>query len=408
MRQISKLNLLRQVGILLYTLTHPLRMLPLSICILLSIFSFNPLTAQQRLVPPPPQGKPELSDYMRDQWKESYTPFRREWRREMFGKIIGATIVHTRGWVHTMKTDDAQTFSIDDRELFYMDRLTSERLVIRGKVEPFEQQNKENDATLVKAGLHSLIYTRPDMPQEVTGVPPSLRQLRFLLYTPPEAAVRGSSLPLIVFLPGIGARGTDNFKNYTDGGAPAQYFIDHDWQKHMPCYVLIPQSDVPNDWWFVEYEDLPSKPTLLTGQVIDVLKATSEPSIDLSRLYVSGYSGGGFGCYEFLRVFPSKFAAAVPIAAYNDNCILFRKANVAPVWQFIHEKDPSLYWRDIRWELAIWKNLNVEHRLTIIEGSAAHISWRNPKQAEEFRRWLQRQKLNKVTYPSDPSEVAKE
>ncbi len=78
------------------------------------------------------------------------------------------------------------------------------------------------------------------------------------------------------------------------------------------------------------------------------------------------------------------------------------------MWQFIHEKDPSLYWRDIRWELAIWKNLNVEHRITIVEGSANHISWSNPKEAEEFRRWLQNQKLKNVTYPSYPSEVAKE
>ncbi len=344
---------------------------------------------------------------MRDCWKEDYTPFRRKWTRNSDYKSVVATIVRTRGWVHTMRTDDAKTFTIDDRDLLPNDRQWSERTVIRGKIEPFEQ-SAENAETLKKAGLRSFIYTRPGLPEEVTGVPPSTLQLRFLLYTPPEAATRGAALPLIVYLHGTNARGTDNFKNYSLGGRTFQYFIAHDWQKHMPCYVLIPQSDVKNDWWFESSADNPSKPTVLTGQVIDVLKATSEPAIDISRLYVTGYSGGGFGCYEFLRVFPGKFAAAVPIAAYNDICMQFRRANVAPVWQFIHEKDPSLYWRDIRWELAIWKNLNVEHRITIVEGSADHVSWNDPKQAEEFRRWLKNQKLKKVTYPSDPSEVAKE
>lgn len=147
---------------------------------------------------------------------------------------------------------------------------------------------------------------------------------------------------------------------------------------------------------------------MLTGQVIDVLKATSVPSIDLTRLYVSGFSGGGFGCYEFIRVFPGKFAAVVPMAAYNDICISFNQSNAAPVWQFINEKDPSLYWRNIRWELAIWKNLKVEHRLTIYEGHGGHQSWAKTMRDGEFRKWLQRQKLDKVTYPTDPSEVAKE
>ncbi len=408
MKQVKKQNPRRQAGF--FSHLQPLRLLwsPLALCSMLCTLFVSSLPAQQRLVPPAPEGKPELTDHMRDSWKEDYIPFRREWRREALGKSIFASIVSTRGWVHTMKSDDGKIFKIDDRELFFANRLFSERLVIRGKVEPFEQQNAVNAETTKKAGLRSLIYTRPDMPEKVTGVPPSLRQLRFLLYTPPEAAKRGATLPLIVFLPGIGARGTDNFKNYTDGGAPAQYLLEHDWQKFMPCYVLIPQSDVKNDWWADISADLPSKPTLLTGQVIDVLKATSEPAIDLSRLYVTGFSGGGFGCYEFLRVFPRKFAAAVPLAAYNNVCIFFRKANTAPVWQFINEKDPTLYWRNIRWELDIWKNLKVEHRLTIYEGAGGHRSWETTMRDGEFRKWLQRQKLNKVTYPSDPSEVAKE
>ena len=64
---------------------------------------------------------------------------------------------------------------------------------------------------------------------------------------------------------------------------------------------------------------MPGHPTALQKAirefVLDVCRLQKKPSVDLSRLYLTGFSYGGIGAYALGQHFPADFAAVVPIAA---------------------------------------------------------------------------------------------
>ena len=60
------------------------------------------------------------------------------------------------------------------------------------------------------------------------------------------------------------------------------------------------------------------------------------PIVDEDRIYVIGYSMGGFGTWHFLKSEPRLFAAGVPIAGYSHNV---GKMRSMPIWAFHGAED---------------------------------------------------------------------
>ena len=119
------------------------------------------------------------------------------------------------------------------------------------------------------------------------------------LSTPPEAA--DSRRPLLVFLHGGGANGTDNFAqltHLTDGMREAV--------ESRGAYFYIPQT--PDGWGGVTR----------TGQVLTMIdRAINELNADKDRVYIMGYSNGGGGTWNMLSRYDGRFAAALALSGVS-------------------------------------------------------------------------------------------
>ena len=75
----------------------------------------------------------------------------------------------------------------------------------------------------------------------------------------------------------------------------------------------------------------PTRPMQLFIQLLD--KVLKEYPIDPARIYVTGVSMGGFGTWDLLARFPTRFAAAVPICGGGDESTAAKIKHV-PIWAF--------------------------------------------------------------------------
>jgi predicted esterase len=106
--------------------------------------------------------------------------------------------------------------------------------------------------------------------------------------------------PLVVSLHGSGEVGTNNT-------APASHMVAlrlaaHAKDPRYSSFVLVPQT---YDYWgYRAQSDVLDIMALLEGQY----------SIETDREYLTGYSLGGYGTWDFITNYPDKFAAALPVA----------------------------------------------------------------------------------------------
>jgi predicted esterase len=121
----------------------------------------------------------------------------------------------------------------------------------------------------------------------------------FQVFVP--AKLKGQeNLPVIVFLHGIGQRGTDGFVP-TEGAAAA--LVRH-YLEQVPAIILMPQC-VPGSYW---------SDALMSQMVMQSLEETiREFKADAARVYLTGVSMGGYGVWHLASEHPGRFAALVPI-----------------------------------------------------------------------------------------------
>src|SRR5215207_9612121 len=108
--------------------------------------------------------------------------------------------------------------------------------------------------------------------------------------------------PLVVFLHGIGERGTDNAAQLLQG---VMEFVKESTRKKHPCFLAAPQCPPDNLWVLVTPWDVsgnlalakaPTQPTALVLDLIDSL--SKECRIDADRIYLTGISLGGYGVWD--------------------------------------------------------------------------------------------------------------
>jgi hypothetical protein len=144
--------------------------------------------------------------------------------------------------------------------------------------------------------------------------------LPFHVYIP-EGIVDGAAYPAVICLHGLTERGDDS-------SAVANNFLTTAWvsdatQASWPSFVLVPQCPVTALWT--------GDALLAANDIIDSLAGIYP--IDMSRLYLTGLSMGGYGTWELIERFPQRFAAAVPLAGGGDPS----KAEIirdVPLWVF--------------------------------------------------------------------------
>lgn len=146
--------------------------------------------------------------------------------------------------------------------------------------------------------------------------------------------------PLIIFLPGAGQFGNGRLDLpllLNDGMAQ---MMD---EKKFPSNININGKNFSFIVLTPQFSRYPSNPEVMS--FIEFAKKTFR--VDVSRIYLSGLSMGGFVTTDVGAEHPSEFAAIVPIAGAVSNgdaetkCAKIAGTNL-PVWVFHNVGDPSI------------------------------------------------------------------
>ena len=143
--------------------------------------------------------------------------------------------------------------------------------------------------------------------------------VNYLLYLPPDYT-NHTKWPLVVYLHGSGARGQD--LNLVRQEGPAG-LVEHD--RKFRFILLSPQCPAKSSWL----------PDLVVGLIEHI---SSSLSVDQDRVYLTGYSRGGFGTWDTATYDPARFAAIAPLSGGGDVNQGERLVNV-PIWAFHGAKD---------------------------------------------------------------------
>ena len=145
-------------------------------------------------------------------------------------------------------------------------------------------------------GAHGPSYSEAEFPsRKVTlgGI-----EYGYRIYVPKDR-VDGKKLPVMLYLHGSNRRGSDNQSQLAD-----LYENIKGFPQNWHFIVVIPQCREDLFW---------AGP--MVDQAIAALDATvKEFGGDENRLYLAGYSMGGFGTWQAAITYPEKFAAIIPVA----------------------------------------------------------------------------------------------
>jgi len=146
---------------------------------------------------------------------------------------------------------------------------------------------------------------------------------RMLLFLPKDYVASGPAQPLVVHLHGAGERGND-LAVVRRESLPRR--IDEGF--HLPAVVASPQCPPGHSW-----------DSQQVMAVIDHLQR--EFNIDSRRIYLTGYSMGGYGVWKTAALNPEQFAAIVPICGGGETDWATQLSRI-PVWAFHGQRDESV------------------------------------------------------------------
>lgn len=184
--------------------------------------------------------------------------------------------------------------------------------------QPTETPDPPKDTAEFKPQQTGVTFRKVNNPKEVTD---------YVLQIPATYNTEKTKRwPVIIFLHGVGERGNtasdlEKVKRAGLAGVAAK-------DPNFPYILVAPQCKT-DTWW-----NVPSLNVLYD----DILK---QYNVDTKRIYITGLSMGGYGCWEWIAANPAKFAAAVPICGEGPvakACGLKDK----PIWAFHNADDPTV------------------------------------------------------------------
>jgi predicted peptidase len=153
----------------------------------------------------------------------------------------------------------------------------------------------------------------------------------------PSGYSPSTPIPLIAHFHGAGERGS-NHENLNK--QDLNNLASDSSQKNHPCIIYAPQCPANDQWvgvssWSQVNFSMQNMPP--TDAWINAMKGLdtilAKYSIDNNRIYIVGGSLGGYCTWYTLCKYPSRFAAAVPIAGGGDTNAIAPAVHV-PTWAF--------------------------------------------------------------------------
>ena len=196
--------------------------------------------------------------------------------------------------------------------------------------------------------------------------------------------------PIILFLHGVGERGTDGLIQTQVGIATA---IRND-RSRFPALVVMPQCLKEHRWTDPEMEEL---------SLSALGSASREFKGDPKRTYLTGLSMGGYGSWALAARYPNKFAAVVPICGGiltpddarkqpDSDRIPYLEAakkigTKLPIWVFHGDADPDVPVSESRHMVEALKADGADVHYTEYPG-VGHKSWDKAYAEPELMTWL--------------------
>ena len=183
----------------------------------------------------------------------------------------------------------------------------------------------------------------------------------FLIHFPKGYDESSERFPLIVCLHGAGEVGKD-----------VTEIAGHDISRYASGRVAA--SNFP----FVVAAPVTTKPGWEPEQVVHVVDTILDDArfghrIDSSRIYLTGFSMGGFGTFRTACEFPDRFAAIIPLAGFgmlNDAA----KLQTVPTWAFHGDADNMVSYVATKNMISTMKNQKHPNaKLTILYGAGHDI-----------------------------------
>lgn len=216
--------------------------------------------------------------------------------------------------------------------------------------------------------------------------------LPYQIYHPQDA----EKLPLVIHLHGTGEAGFDNQAQlYAGQHIGPDYFASEDIQAIQKAIVLAPQTPENIRWASTSIEPYDFSTTPSTPSMAALLKLVdnlleTDPSIDSSRIYLTGLSRGGQGVWYAALQRPDFFAAIVPIAGSSSPEYAKRLINL-PIWTFHGDKDTTTdvtYTRSMVDAILQAGGTTNYIRYTEVPGGEHANSWLTAFKDDQLYRWL--------------------
>jgi len=227
-------------------------------------------------------------------------------------------------------------------------------------------------------------------------------RVAYWLYLPEGAVENKEKLPVVVFLHGMGQRGS-NLDQVLAHGPPKLIAGG----KHFPFIMIAPQC--PNDshkgrrnaksfWWH------PEGPIDKVKNILD-FESKRLGNIDPDRIYITGLSMGGFGTYQIVGRYPDYFAAAAPICGHGnrieDKQALQEAFAKVPVWAFHGDRDNVVRLGEQQKTINLLREGGADVKFTIYPG-VGHDSWTRTYDDPAFYQWLLMQRKGQVKRKTKP------
>jgi len=196
---------------------------------------------------------------------------------------------------------------------------------------------------------------------------------KYLLYLPKDYGKEAQRRwPLIMYLHGASGRG-DNLALVEREGLPF-------WLKagqELPFIVVSPQC--PADEWWDSHWSIANLNALLD-------EVAESQAVDISRIYLTGWSMGGSGTWKFAASYPERFAAIAPLCGKSQIRNAPPLKHVA-VWAFHGTLDKTVAVEESRKMVDAVKAAGGDVKLTELEGDG-HGIWESVYKDTRLYDWF--------------------
>src|ERR1043166_9317323 len=191
---------------------------------------------------------------------------------------------------------------------------------------------------------------------------------------PPKEYDPAKSYPVVLYLHGAAARGTDNLEPLNWG---PQLMADPSLRERHPFFLVVPQCSRDSGWVEVSWIGVAPRESQSLELAMELVgKALpKEFKIDPKRRYLTGVSMGGHAVWIEMVRRPGFFAAAVPVCAGGFANIVTDAAAKCPVWAFHSDDDHLVPVEQARALVKAWRQHGGTAKYTEYTG-LKHSSWK--------------------------------